>query len=72
MTRIADGLSALRSGQNGARSYSSGNMPKMLVVQICQDELFRTAGDDDPTLSTLYDIPELRQIGTMMKGVRVH
>lgn len=58
--------------QSNIRAYTAAGMPRSLVVTLCMDELYKTAGDDDPTVAELYDIPELRHIGPMMKQIRVH
>ena len=76
MTKNAEIFQGLNMGRPGAqsdiRTYTVGGMPRTIVIALCMDELYKTAGDDDPTVAELYDIPELRHIGPMMKQIRVH
>jgi hypothetical protein len=70
----ADGLGLdAGAGRMANRAYGAnrGALPKVLLVVLCQDELFRTDGTGT-WLPTVYEPAELRTLGPMIKQLRVH
>lgn len=73
MTTTSQSGSERTRAPSSRRSYRSGGaaFPKVVVVPLCIDELFRTSGTTT-FVETVCDLPELAEAGPMIKQVRVH
>ena len=71
MLNLSNGNNRSGGGDPRVRVLSVGGVPRVVLVMLCDDQLFRTAADGT-SVPTVFDIPEVRSLGALTKQVRVH
>lgn len=66
------GAAAMRAPTGTFGAGSVGSLPKVITIALCQDQLMKTDGQNANWLADIYDLPEIRALGPMIKQIRVH
>jgi len=67
------GLQTTVPSATGSRSFArtgQGGMPKVVTVVLCEDELYKSDGSNTVWVSDIYDLPQVRALGPMIKQIR--
>lgn len=69
------GLQSTVPSTTGSRAFArtgQGGMPQVITVVLCEDELYKSDGSNTTWVSDIYDLPQVRTLGPMIKQIRAH